>query len=224
MSRFDQLIALLDQEYKNVKPPPAHGPFELIVWENACYLLTDERRLAIFERLRQEVGLNAEAIQNAPDEILLRLAKMGGMRPETRVFRWRQIAQITISQFRGNLDSVLKKPYLEARKALTQFPTIGVPGAEKILLFCGVVSGLPLESNGLRTLERVGWGHSQKSYAATYRSVQAALRPELPETGAQLARAHLLLREHGKVLCKTNAPLCHQCPAAKLCDYAAKPA
>jgi endonuclease III len=224
MSRFRQLIALLGREYGDVKAPPAKGPFELILWENACYLLPDERRLAVFERLRQKVGLNAAAIQDAPDEVLLPLAKMGGMRPETRVFRWRQIAQITVGQFEGNLDSILEKPYLEARKALNQFPSIGIPGAEKILLFCGISSGLPLESNGLRVLERVGWGRPQKSYEATYRSVQDALRPELPKSAGTLARAHLLLREHGKVLCKTNAPSCHECPAEKICQYAARQA
>ena len=56
------------------------------------------------------------------------------MRPETRVFRWREIARITLQQYGGDLDSILKLPYAAARKALKQFPTIGDPGAEKILL------------------------------------------------------------------------------------------
>ena len=84
------------------------------------------------------------------------------MRPETRVSRWREIAQITLSQFSGDLNSILRRPYAEAKRALKQFPTIGDPGAEKILLFCGLASGLPLESNGLRVLVRLGWGRLQK--------------------------------------------------------------
>jgi endonuclease III len=83
-------------------------------------------------------------------------------------------------------------------------------------------SGLPLESNGLRVLVRLGWGQSQKNYAATYRSVQAALKPVLPSNPDQLIAAHLLLREHGKTLCRDKAPLCHQCPVADGCNYAAQ--
>ena len=222
MYEFNQLIILLKREYGEPLAPPAKGPFELVMWENACYLLPDERRLEVFEALRHQVGLNAASIQSAPDEVLQALARRGGMRPEVRVLRWREIARITLSQYAGDLDSILRRPYVEAKRALRQFPTIGDPGAEKILLFCGVASGLPLESNGLRVLTRLGWGRIQKNYGATYRSVRAALEPPLPSGPDRLVQAHLLLREHGKVLCKDKAPLCHQCPVAGGCDYAAK--
>src|SRR5258706_10986734 len=144
-----RLIARLRRHYGEPNVPPAHGPFELVMWENSCYLLTDERRAAVFEGLRTQVGLKASAILKADKAVLLALAKMGGMRPETRVFRWLEIARITMSQFNGNLDSILKEPYEKAKKALKQFPNIGDPGAEKILLFCGSSPGLPLEWNGM---------------------------------------------------------------------------
>ena len=220
MPTFTQLIARLKRHYGKPELPPAQGPFELVMRENACYLLPDERRLEVFEALRDQVGLAATAIDAAPDKVLLPLAKRGGMRPETRVFRWRQIAGITLSQFDGYLDRILTMPYAEAKKALKQFPTIGDPGAEKILLLCGVSNGLPLESNGLRVLVRVGWGRSQKNYGATYRSVQEALEPEIPSSSPKLMEAHLLLRRHGKTLCKDKAPLCYQCPISAECTYA----
>src|SRR5277367_6435704 len=97
-------IGTLKRHYGALVAPPAEGPFELIVWENACYLLPDERRLEVFESLRHTVGLNAEAIHRASDAVLLPLAKRGGMRPETRMFRWREIARITLTQFSGNLN------------------------------------------------------------------------------------------------------------------------
>jgi endonuclease III len=220
MLKFNQVIALLKAHYGVPEAPPAKGPFELVLWENACYLLPDERRREVFETLRDKVGLNAAAVDAASDKVLLPLAKRGGMRPETRVSRWREISRITLQQYAGDLDSILKLPYAEAKKALKQFPTIGDPGAEKILLLCGVSSGLPLESNGLRVLVRLGWGRLQRDYGATYRSVQAALKPEPPASAVRLKQAHLLLRMHGKELCKDKAPLCHQCPVSAGCDYA----
>ena len=115
-------------------------------------------------------GLNAAAIDRAPDAVLLPLAKRGGMRPEVRV------------------------------------------------LFCGMASGLPLESNGLRVLVRIGWGPLQKNYGSMYRTVQSNIAPVLPHKAEKLKEAFLLLREHGRGLCKDKSPLCSMCPLAAGCD------
>ena len=220
MHKFTKVIERLRNHYGEPEIPPARGPFELVLWENAVYLLPDARRLEVFNTLREQVGLSAEAINAAPESVLLPIAIRGGMRPEVRVFRWRQIAQITLTQFGGNLDAILEGNYADARNALKLFPTIGDPGAEKILLLCGVATGLPLESNGLRVLTRIGWGRLQRSYGATYRSVQDDLKPELPVHVERLKEAHLLLRTHGKTICKEKMPLCHQCPVSGECRYA----
>src|SRR5215813_454420 len=121
MAEFSKLIACLKRHYGEPALPPAHGPFELILWENACYLLPDARRAAVFAGLREQVGLEARKILAADREVLLKLAKMGGMRPETRVFRWLEIARITLEQFAGDLDPILELPYAKAKKALQQF-------------------------------------------------------------------------------------------------------
>ena len=218
MPDLKQLLIILRKHYGEPAKPPASGPFELVLWENAVYLLPDERRLEVFESLRDQVGLTPKAITEADGNLLLTLARRGGMRPETRVFRWREIARITSFQFGGQLDQILEWPWDKAKRALKQFPNIGDPGAEKILLFCGkAADALPLESNGLRVLTRVGYGRNQKSYGATYKSVQESIAAELPATvKAQLA-AHQLLREHGQTFCKRNDPLCEPCPALSIC-------
>src|ERR1041385_390066 len=157
MREFKKLITKLRKHYGTPSVPPAEGPFELVLWENACYLLPDDRRAAVFEGLRNHVGLNAKAILSADPDVLLPLATMGGMRPKVRVFRWQEIARITLNQFDGNLEQILKLSYPQAKKALKQFPNIGDPGAEKILMFCGASPRIPLEWNGLRVLTRVGY-------------------------------------------------------------------
>jgi len=52
--------------------------------------------------------------------------------------------------------------------------------------------------------------------------VQEALSGELPQDADALARAHLLLREHGKTICTNNQPLCSKCPVADLCAFPMK--
>jgi endonuclease-3 len=222
MPELKKLIAKLKRHYGKPSLPPAKGPFELVMWENACYLLPDERRAEVFEGLQKQVGLNAKAILNAEPDLLLELATMGGMRPKVRVFRWQEIARITITQFAGDLNQILQLPYAQAKKALKQFPNIGDPGAEKILMYCGASPGLPLEWNGLRVLTRVGYGRWQKNYGAAYRSVQEALKPELPRKAEAIAQAHLLLRQHGKEVCRDKTPQCYGCPVKELCAYPIK--
>src|ERR1035438_3375392 len=220
MTNFTRIIARLQKHYGTPELPPARGTLELVLWENACYLLPDQRRAAVFEALRAQVGLTADAILKAPREVLLPLAAMGGMRPETRVFRWQEIARITATQFQGNLEQILEWPYARAKKALKLFPNIGDPGAEKILLFCGVAAGLPLESNGLRVLTRVGYGRAHlKNYGAMYRSVQEAIAPELPKGAEPLARAPPPPRGHRQTLCKDGQPRCHECPVEEGCAF-----
>ena len=218
MPDLKQLITILRKEYGAPPLPPAQGPFEFVLWENAVYLMPDERRREVFEELRLQIGLTPKAIVEADSNVLLELAKRGGMRPETRVFRWREIARITSLQFGDELDQILKWPWDKAKRALKQFPTIGDPGAEKILLFCGVsAESLPLESNGLRVLTRFGYGREQKSYAASYASTQEAIAAELPRGAKSQLVAHQLLHLHGQTYCKRTNPLCGACPARNEC-------
>jgi endonuclease-3 len=217
---FPKLIARLQKHYGAPELPPARGAFEHVLWENACYLLPDDRRAAVFEGLRAQVGLTAEALLEAPREVLLPLATLGGMRPETRIARWQEIARIAVIEFQGNLEQILEWPYTRAKKALKLFPSIGDPGAEKILMFCGVAEGLPLESNGLRVLTRIGYGRAHsKNYAAMYRSVQEAIAAEVPKGAERLSCAHLLLRTHGKTICRDSRPACHECPIEEGCAF-----
>ena len=215
---FDKVIDKLQSTYGRPKPPKSN-PFELVLWENVAYLLTDERREAAFEALRQRVGLTPKQILAAPHATLLEIAKLGGMRPEVRVERLRTIARITLDEFQGDLRKAVKLPLKQAKKALRLFPCIGEPGAEKILLFSKSYPVLGLDSNGLRVLRRIGYGQDHKNYSATYHSVREAVANEIGQNCAPLIKANQLLRQHGQERCKLNAPLCRICPLTDLCAY-----
>ena len=218
-SPFEAMIQRLRVAYGRPKPPPAANPLELIYWENAAYLLGDDRRQRVFDLLRERIGLEPKQILATKYSTLLEIAKLGGMRPEVRVERWVTIAHITLSEFQGDLSNVVRRPLKEAKKALQRFPCIGEPGAEKILLFSKAHAVLGLESNGLRVLVRAGYGREQKSYSATYRSVREAIAAQLGDKPAPLIQAHQLLRQHGMERCKTSAPICRGCALTDICHY-----
>ena len=214
-----KIITQLGAHYGKPKPPITTDPFEMILLENVAYLVSDERREEAFKTLRQHAGTKPHEILSASDESILRATGLGGMHPEQRVGRLREIALIAMNDFGGDLKQALKLPLAKAKQALRKFPSIGEPSAEKILLFTRSYPVLGLDSNGLRVLVRLGFGAEKKNYTATYHSVKEAIQDQLEADYTCLIRAHILLRQHGKELCKTNAPLCEKCPVRKSCAY-----
>ena len=214
-----KIVATLAAHYGKPNPPITTDAFELILLENVAYLVSDERRAEAFQLLRKYAGTKPDEILAASHEDILQATKLGGMHPEQRVSRLREIALIAMNEFGGDLVTALKLPLPKAKQALRKFPSIGEPSAEKILLFTRSYAVLGLDSNGLRVLVRLGFGEEKKNYTATYRSVQEALKDQLSDDFDWLISAHILLRQHGKELCKTNAPLCERCPVRKSCAY-----
>ena len=214
-----KIAARLAAHYGKPNPLITNDPFELLLLENVAYLVSDERREEAFNLLRKHAGTRPHKILAASHEQMLQATKLGGMHPEQRVSRLREIALIAMNEFGGDLREALKLPLPKAKQALRKFPSIGEPSAEKILLFTRSYPVLGLDSNGLRVLVRLGFGGEKKNYTATYRSVREAIQGQLIEDYDWLISAHILLRQHGKELCKTSAPLCEMCPVRKSCAY-----
>ncbi|HMD18011.1 MAG TPA: hypothetical protein VKH18_15205 [Terriglobales bacterium] len=217
-----QIVAQLRQFYGAPALPPVTDPFEQVLWENVAYLADDEKRAAAFSALRRTVGLRPEDILKAKPEKLLAVTRMGGMVPELRAQRLRQSAEIVQILLKGKLNAALDESLPKAKKTLQRFPTIGEPGAEKILMFAGKYPVLGLESNGLRVLLRLGFAEEQKSYSASYRAIKNAISGQLQQDCKSLIAAHQLLRKHGQELCKRSRPLCDGCPLRDSCAYAAR--
>src|SRR4051794_10514912 len=64
-------------------------PFRLVLWENMGALIDDGRRAALFEEFEARIGFEPGRIITADFDLLLSIARKGGMRPEVRVDRWR---------------------------------------------------------------------------------------------------------------------------------------
>jgi endonuclease III len=217
--KLQKIISQLKAHYGPPQKPITTDPFELVLLENIGYLVSDERRKAAFAMLRQSAGIKPHELLAASDDDILRATRLGGMHPKQRINRLREVALIAMNEFGGNLKQALKLPLPRAKKALRKFPGIGDPSAEKLLLLTRTYPVLGLESNGVRVLLRLGFGEEKKSYATSYRAVQEAIAGQLNLDYDWLIGAHMLLRQHGKELCKTNAPLCEECPVRKSCEY-----
>ena len=216
-----KLVDKLQQHYGAPAPPPSTDPLELIIWENIAYLAIDKRRAEAFAILKRTISTRPDQILAAKHSALAAIGK-AGILPDVSAEKLLSIAKIAFEEFDSDLRSVLKKPLPQAKKALKRFPSIGGPGAEKILLFTRSYPVMALDSSGLRVLCRVGFAEEQKNDSATYRLIQDAIRGQLPKDYDSLIRAHQLLRQHGQELCKRSKPLCAECPVRVCCNYGQK--
>ena len=216
---FPALVANLEAYYGKPLPPKTADPLGLIIHENIAYLANDDKRDAAFDALKTDVGLRPTEILAAPIEDLVNVTRLGGIHAELRAARLKEIAHIVLNDFAGDLNGVLKLTLPRAKKALQKFPSIGAPGAEKILLFTRTHPLLALESNGLKVLMRLGFGQARKNYSASYASVQEALQDQIGNDCDFLIRAHQLLRRHGKEICRGSNPACEICPVKRWCAY-----
>jgi endonuclease III len=192
-------------------------PFEMAILECAAYLVSDERRHAVFERLRGEIGLQPESLLAVPLAALARLIAEGGMLAEHRAGKVQKAARVAQEIGVAELRRLARAG--EGRRQLRRFPGIGEPGADKILLFARGARSLAPDSNALRVLLRLGYGEESGNYAREYRSAAAAVAPLLPDDFAWLIQAHQLLRRHGLETCKRGEPRCALCPLTRGCRW-----
>jgi endonuclease III len=214
------IIRVLRGHYGPLPAIPTSDPFELILWENVAYLAPPERRAAAFDLLKADVGTTPSDILAASDSALERVTAHGIMKSRFAA-KLRRCAEIAMARFGGNLRPVVLGPLPSAKKALRQFPGIGEPGAEKILLFAGAQSLLAPDSNALRVLARLGLIQEEPSYSRMYaasRNVAVKIQGI-----ARMREAHALLQHHGQSLCKLGAPKCGLCPLASRCAFVGGP-
>ena len=86
-------------------------------------------------------------------------------------------------------------------------------------MFAGRARILPLDSNGLRVLGRLGLVTNEKDYRTTYRRAQEILAGVLPKANDALIAAYYLLRRHGQELCRRSEPACDGCPLRASCAF-----
>ena len=154
--------------------------------------------------------------------------------PAVCAARLKDIAGRVKNELDGDLTAALKKRIEDqgkpgtgsrernlkpAKKLLQEFPTIGEPSAEKILLFSGLAPVAAVPSAFVGVPIRLFVGEPGKNYAADYRAAREILDTGLPKTVEARQRGYLLLKKHGQEICKRSKPKCEICPLTAHCAY-----
>jgi endonuclease-3 len=224
------VLDILEKHYGEQEPVGPSDPYEMILFVNCGYPATDASCAKGYDALKREVGIKASEILAAPGAKLAKLMRLGGIVPEVRAQRLKDIAKLVNEEFGGDLKWALEKLLRDenegaekgikrAKKALKEFPVIGEPGADKILLFARLAPLAAVPSACIAVPQRILFGAEDKNYAAGYRAAQEAIAAEVLEKFEARQRAYLLLKRHGQEICKRTKPKCEVCPVGSKCLY-----
>ena len=218
--RIADLLDSLQSFYGAVAPHAPTDPYEFLVWWHCGYPASEERCAKGWQALNREIGIAPQQLALAATAKLVKALKAGGMVPELRAKRLKEIAARVQREFCGDLLSALSRlPLAQVRKALKAFPGIGNPGADRILLFSRLSPAAAVPSARPHVLVRVLLGLEGDKYIAAYSAAQRTL-DALPATFDARIRAYLLIDRHGHELCKRSKPLCQRCPLQSQCAFA----
>jgi endonuclease III len=210
----------LESHYGKQLPLAPTDPYEFLVWWHCGYPASEDRCSKGWDSLTSRIGIKPHELLTAKTPKLVLALKPGGMIPELRAARLREIAQRTQDEFAGNLGSALARlDAAQMRKVLKSFPGIGNPGADRIVLFGRLVPAAAVPSSSPHVLVRLKTGRESAKYLDNYAVAQQMLEA-LPAAFDDRIRAFLLLNRHAQELCKRNHPACGSCPLERSCAFA----
>jgi endonuclease III len=194
-------------------------PYLFLVWWHCGYPASDVTCEKGWAALLKSVGTAPEKLLAASPEKLAAALKAGGMVPELRALRLKEIAMRVKDQLGGDLGSALSGPLDQAQRELRKFPNIAGPGADRILLFAHIAPIAAVPSNCPHVLVRILLGRERENYGVIYREARNEIESQTPATFAARTRAYLLLKHHGQVTCKRTNPKCDECPVNTKCAF-----
>jgi endonuclease III len=220
-----QLLDTLEAHHGPQSPNWPADPYLFLVWWHCGYPASDAACAKGWESLKTRIGLEPDRLLAADPSQLALALKPGGMVPELRALRLKEIAARVQNEFGGDLTAALKGLSIpQARAALKKFPNIAGPGADRILLFGGLSAVPAVPSNCPHVLVRIYRrqlpGHEHENYSRDYAFAQEIIAAEVPEKFDARMRTYLLLKCHGQQLCKRSGPKCSACPVASSCAWA----
>jgi endonuclease III len=214
-----RVLERLERHYGPQAPCWPTDPYLFIVWWHCGYPPSDAGCIRGWASLTDHIGIEPSQLLAATSARLAAALTPGGMVPELRAQRLREVAVRVQDQFGGDLRAALAGRMAEAPALLKRFPGIAGPGADRILLFAGLAPIAAVPSNGPHVLVRIRRGREHHNYGANYREAQQILTDSVPARVSSRSRAYLLLKQHGQVTCKRTKPACESCPLKTACAF-----
>ncbi len=214
-----EVLDRLELHYGVQAPWWPTDPYRFIVWWHCGYPPGDAACNRGWESLTERIGVEPAQVLAATSTRLAAALKPGGMVPELRAKRLKEVAARVQDEFGGDLPRALTGRLNEARALLQAFPGVAGPGADRILLFGGFAPVAAVPSNAPHVIVRIRQGREHETYGANYRRAQQIISDGVGADVQSRSRAYLLLKQHGQITCKRTKPACEACPVSTACAF-----
>jgi len=217
-TKLQKIVQILSEKYEINEWWKKYTPFETLVsiilsqrtyWKNVR--TATERFAERFNGIEDVAKANVKEIE--------KVIKPAGLY-KVRARRIKNIARDLIEKYDGKLDKILNLPYDEAKKKLITIKGIGPKTTDVFLMAIKGEQVLPIDVHIFRIMKRLGIA----TEIDDYESLRAKLESEIPPV--QRMKAHLILIEFGRRICRSRDPKCEECPIKRYCrvgknDFAA---
>ncbi len=187
-------------------------PFELLIGT----IISQHTRSSVvkktMENLKSRVKITPQSLANTNlEEIEVALKPAGLYKTKSRKIK--EISQLIVEKYNGDIHKILNQPLEVARKSLLELPGVGEKTADVVLSAFRKGRTIPIDTNITRVAKRLGMVSNKANYSEIQKEIQKLVGKDDPFT------SHLILIRFAWQYCKPIAPLCHKCPISKNCKF-----
>jgi len=203
---LNRVLDHYQQDWRPGDPEPFRNLIRTILSQNTS---GRNQRIA-FERLDREIGVTPQSLTETEINAIMSAIRPAGMFKQ-RAATIKEVSQLVLKKYKGDLNSVLKKDYEEAREELMALPGVGRKTADVLLLFSGGKDVIPIDRHIHRIAQRTGIAPRNADYDDVRRKLEEAAKKE------RYLDVHLLLIRFGREICRARSPRCGSCFLQNIC-------
>lgn len=188
------------------------SPFDVLIATILSQNTTDKNSHRAFASLYNKYD-TPEKLSKAPEKEIAELIKIGGLQ-EQKAKLIRQVAQLVIDEYGGDLNFVCDADPEAARKELLSIKGVGPKTADCVLLFSCGRDVIPVDTHVFRITKRLGIVPEKANHEGVHRQLM-----ELVPAGER-GSVHVDLIRFGREICKSQNPQHDKCFLIDLCYYA----
>lgn len=163
-----------------------------------------------YRGLMAEFEVKPEVLANADLTRIKNAIRSGGLY-NVKSKRIKELSEVVLKKFNGNLTPILALPKEEARKKLMELPGIGDKTADVLLTSQhGYHEVFVVDTHMERIAKRLGLVKEN----AKYGEIQEAIKRFIPKDERTCGLFWLL----AKYTCRAQSPKCRECPLIEICD------
>lgn len=189
---------------------PKSDPFETLIITIISQNTADRNTIIAFKNLSKLFEITPEALVKAQISQIEQAIKSAGL-SKSKSLAIKEAAKIVLEDYNGTLNDILSLPVEQAREVLMKIPGVGPKTADVVLLFSANKPTIPVDTHVNRVSKRLGFAPDKNNYETVRKSLQSLFAME------DYLRVHLFLISHGRKICKSQRPLCNQCPVNQYC-------